>query len=283
MTTLTTLTTHNIVNNIKYKGDEMTTHLLGTRGSTLLTDDQCKNYGWHTQCAAVPLDDRLIIFDAGTGIFNARKLLSDYKNVDIFLTHYHLDHLSSLLMFSGFHVSDMTIRIFAPDYLDKTAETIINETFSPPLWPITIKQVNANVTIHSINHGDIVSLGKSSIESHKLTHPNDAYGYKLTQGDKKLIYLFDHEANLNEINIDDFIAGCDLLICDAPYTESEYKNFKGYGHSSIEAIIKLVSKTNVKRTIVSHHSPFKTDEEIDEYIKKYPEVVFGKEGDIYTV
>ena len=60
----------------------MKIHFLGTTGYH-------PNNRRHTACTMVP--ELGILFDAGTGIFRARKLV-ETETLDIFLSHAHLDH-----------------------------------------------------------------------------------------------------------------------------------------------------------------------------------------------
>lgn len=261
----------------------MDMHILGTRGSTLISGNDYRDYGWHTQCVAFPLEDRLVIFDAGTGIIKAKTLVGDYKRADIFITHYHLDHVSSLLMFQPFHAKGFEINIYAPDLAGRKAKDIIESMFQPPYWPLTMDTLNSKVTINSMQHLETVDIGQCKVQAHMLCHPGGSIGFKITEGDKSIAYVFDHEENLGEIDITDFISDIDILICDAPYTKSEYEIVKGFGHSTQETIMALAKRCNIKKTVVAHHSPFKTDKDLDVLRETHTAINFAREGDVYTV
>jgi len=47
------------------------------------------------------------------------------------------------------------------------------------------------------------------------------------------------------------------------FLESELRDKKGWGHSSIEQGIKFANEIDVKNFIISHHSPSRSDDEID--------------------
>ena len=70
------------------------------------------------------------------------------------------------------------------------------------------------------------------------------------------------------------------------YTDKELKTKKGWGHSSIEQGIKFGEKIGVKNLIISHHSPSRTDKELDEIKLNYSgtNLIIAKENekmDIY--
>ena len=57
-----------------------------------------------------------------------------------------------------------------------------------------------------------------------------------------------------------FLSDCDVLIHEAQYTDKEYIDRVGWGHSSISNASFLVKKTGTKKWIVTHHDPRHTDE-----------------------
>ena len=67
----------------------------------------------------------------------------------------------------------------------------------------------------------------------------------------------------------DFCESSDSIIWDGMYTEQELKSKIGWGHSSIEQGLKFAEKVNLNKLIISHHSPNRTDEQIDELKIKY--------------
>lgn len=257
--------------------------LLGVRGSVISLNDEFREFGCNTQCVCVTLKDKLIVFDAGSGIINVESIIEKYKNIDIYLTHYHLDHISSLLMFTPLFIEGYNIKIYTPKFNDVTGEEILRRLFVPPYWPVTFDDVKANLEIININPGDIVKDDKCTIETMSLCHPGGSVAYKVLTDDTSFVYLFDHEDDLFVCDIIEFIKNADLLICDAPYTKDEYKFLKGYGHSTIERIEELKIAANVKKAVISHHSPSRTDKELREFEEKYTSLLFGREGDVFTI
>src|SRR6184192_2861819 len=80
--------------------------------------------------------------------------------------------------------------------------------------------------------------------------------------------------------------GADMLIHDAQYLDSDFK--PTWGHSTIASAIDVATKAKVKRLVLYHHDPDRSDEALDQIAKeaqkqtdeiaKGIEVVVAREG-----
>ena len=68
-------------------------------------------------------------------------------------------------------------------------------------------------------------------------------------------------------SLKDFCEGSNSIIWDGMYTENELKTKKGWGHSSIEQGLKFAEKLDLNNLIISHHSPDRTDQQINDLIE----------------
>jgi GAF domain-containing protein len=64
-----------------------------------------------------------------------------------------------------------------------------------------------------------------------------------------------------------FLAGADLLIHDAQYRASEYPDHLGWGHSTVEYVIDVARRAEVKRVALYHHDPNRTDDQVEELLE----------------
>ena len=70
----------------------------------------------------------------------------------------------------------------------------------------------------------------------------------------------------------EFFSGADILVYDSQYTKDEMENDKlGWGHSSYEFAIEKAFEAGVKKLLLTHHDPERTDEELDILISFYRE------------
>ena len=105
-----------------------------------------------------------------------------------------------------------------------------------------------------------------------MTHRGPTLGYRITEGDETLCYIPDHEpalgANLDELETE-WISGyelaqnADLLIHDCQYTDLEYPDHVGWGHSAMSASLCFARRVNARRTLLFHHDPLHSDDQLD--------------------
>ena len=130
-------------------------------------------------------------------------------------------------------------------------------------------------------------LGAAVIQAQPVNHPGPTLGYRITEGDRVLTYISDHEPSLG---IDlatadpDMVSGyglaygSDVLFHDAQYTEDEYPVRVGWGHSSIAHTVQFGLITKVSRLYLFHHDPLHTDAQLEAMLVRAKEL-WGAERD----
>ena len=73
------------------------------------------------------------------------------------------------------------------------------------------------------------------------------------------------------------MAGVDVLLHDAQYTEDEYLQRVGWGHSSIEQVVTLARRSGVKQLVLFHHDPKHTDADL-ELMEAHARRLWGESG-----
>src|SRR6185369_17828988 len=88
----------------------------------------------------------------------------------------------------------------------------------------------------------------------------------------------------------DLAVNADLLIHDAQYTDEEYENCVGWGHSSYRHAFAFAALAGVKRLVPFHHDPSHDDATLDRLLADavaafrptFP-VSPGQEGAVFEV
>ena len=90
----------------------------------------------------------------------------------------------------------------------------------------------------------------------------------------------------------DFARDADCLIFDAMYTPDEYVGKggppkTGWGHSTWEEAVKTVQLAGVKKLILFHHEPKRSDSGVEEILAitraQHPDTIAAAEGEIIPV
>jgi phosphoribosyl 1,2-cyclic phosphodiesterase len=250
--------------------------LWGTRGSLPTPGPETNRYGGNTSCVEVRGDDgTVLVLDAGSGI---RRLgahwLHDTRRVHILLTHLHMDHIQGLGFFAPLQDPDMEVHIYGPPSNGHDLETRLGRYLSPPLFPVHLRELPCQLTLHSLTEGSF-EIGDFLIESDLVIHPGPTLGYRISDAAGTLTYLPDHEPALGS---DQFptspkwtsghrlAAGSDLLIHDAQYTTAEYEAHIGWGHSSVPQVLAFAGQARVKHLLLFHHDPMHTDTDVDHMV-----------------
>jgi phosphoribosyl 1,2-cyclic phosphodiesterase len=94
-----------------------------------------------------------------------------------------------------------------------------------------------------------------------LNHPNGATGYRLEFGGKSVCYVTDteHVPGQPDQRVLGLIEGADLVIYDCTYTDDEFPEKIGWGHSTWQEAVRLCRSASVKQLALFHHDPSHED------------------------
>lgn len=269
--------------------------MYGTRGILPSPGNETRKYGGNTTCIAIRAEEvnELIIVDAGSGIIKLGQDLtnqgSNYK-IKILITHIHMDHLQGLPYFLPFYDPRNQIQIYYPHYPHVSLEKIIKILTNQHVNPVHMGNIKAKVTYNYI-HEDPIYIKNLKITTCRMNHPIVTYGFKFQIRNKILTIATDHEQYENiqkmsdeakpDYNLSDqdycaFIENSDILIADAQYLPDEVKLYRGWGHSSVNYIVNQAISANVRKLVITHHDPNRSDLQIDTILEHYRNLLTKK-------
>lgn len=245
----------------------------GVRGSLPVSSPETNRYGGNTSCTVITEGDHKLVMDGGSGMqrlsFNKESI---HRRIDILLTHFHLDHIQGLGFFKPFFDPEMEVHIWGPGSSSSSLHSRLSRYLSPPLFPVLIRDLPCKLVMHEIESSTF-HIGPFEIQSRFIIHPGATVGFRINCENKVFTYMPDHEPALGihgMIKDPRWISGIDLaqesdiLYHDGQYTKQEYVRSKGWGHSSQEDALKFASTVGVKRLLLAHHDPSRTDSQLDE-------------------
>jgi phosphoribosyl 1,2-cyclic phosphodiesterase len=249
--------------------------LWGARGSVPAPGPETTRYGGNTSCVQVTLSDGTILaLDAGTGIRSlGLTLTQDAPRINILLTHLHLDHIQGLVFFAPAFKPASEIVIWGPEAPDASLEDRIARYISAPLTPVEVRELPCDVSFREAPHSEW-EIGPARVRAASVTHRGPTLGYRVSEGDTSLCYIPDHEPGLGvDLESDDpeWISGFELardatlLLHDCQYTDGEYADHMGWGHSRLSDALAFARRTDAERTMLFHHDPLHSDDFLDSF------------------
>jgi phosphoribosyl 1,2-cyclic phosphodiesterase len=245
----------------------------GCRGSVPTPGPGTVAFGGNTSCVEVGLKDgAVLILDAGTGIIDLGLDLAErgVRRLHLLLTHLHLDHLEGLRFFAPLWDERVTLDIWGPPSPMVGLDERIARAFSPPLFPIELRDVPASVTFRDVPRQPWTLEGVS-LAADLVVHPGPTVGFRLETGGSSFAYLPDHEPALVGLvdRSSDWISGAalaedvDLLFHDAQYFEDQYETRVGWGHSSVSDAVAFRRAVGARRLLLFHHEPQHSDASLE--------------------
>jgi phosphoribosyl 1,2-cyclic phosphodiesterase len=240
--------------------------LWGCRGSVPTPGPDTVTYGGNTSCVEVALDgETALVLDAGTGIrrLGFELIERGIRRIHLCLTHLHLDHLEGLRFFGPLWDEGVELDIWGPPSHLLSLRERIARSFSPPLFPLDLRDVPAKVSFHDVPRTPW-TIGDISVAADLVLHPGPTVGYRIEANGASFAYLPDHEPALaGEIAAKpiDWISGAGVasgvnaLIHDAQYFEEEYEQHVGWGHSSVADAVAFAHAVGARRLLLFHHEP----------------------------
>lgn len=257
------------------------------------------------------------LWDCGEGT-QRQMLSSDVnfmKINDIFITHWHADHfagLFGLLETMGLEGRTEPLRIFAPE-AKKFVKMIKNLGYSSTGFKVIPKNVKYQgkpktvleeeefeIKSFPVVHGvpavgfafvekDRLKIDKKRAEKKGLPKQGKIYKKIKNEGsavykDKKIkledisktekgklvVYSGDTRPSKNLVNIAN---GADLLIHDCTYFEDYERK-----HTTFKEILKVVSETDPKKTVLTHISRrYQNMSELKKHLKQYKKIQIAKD------
>ncbi len=270
----------------------------GVRGSIPVPGKSTIKYGGNTPCISVANDSQeLIIFDAGTGIFNlGNKIVEEnnYKTLHIFLTHFHWDHIQGFPFFAPFFSPGFNIKIYYNTTDGLTAAKAIDEQMQSGFFPVKRDEVfKANIDFIDISSDASIKIDDFIISKIHTHHSEGTFSYRIEEKGKALVYMTDNEiyckkeeehpsldsiCSLND-DLIGFTKDADILIHDTQYFEEHFSEKVGWGHSNNAAVTFFAHKANVKKLFLFHYDPGFDDEKVEQL---YSETIKIAKGELNT-
>jgi phosphoribosyl 1,2-cyclic phosphodiesterase len=252
----------------------------GTRGSIPTPGRTTLRYGGNTPCVEVRCGETVMLLDCGTGAREAGLALAgEFKGktlrAHVFVSHTHWDHIQGFPFFAPAYVPGNHLRLYSVRGADKSLSRIFTGQMDSSYFPVDLGNMMAHLDFVELEGP--IELGSAKITHFYLNHPGLAVGFRIESEGKTVVYITDHEpycrlSGDNDHNrkldskVDEFARGADLYIREAQYTEEEYAEKRGWGHSTWKDAVDSAHAAQAKRLVLFHHDPLHDDDFLDRVV-----------------
>ena len=238
----------------------------GARGSCPTPVQSNLGYGGNTPCLEIrAADNQVIIFDAGTGIRNlGEALFKEFEGqplkLNVFLTHYHWDHIQGLPFFRYLYHPGTEITFHAAGRLGSIHERLHGQ-MHVPYFPVDFDSIASRVRFVELDEESAHQVGDLRVTPFPMYHPQGAAGYRVEAPQGVIVYASDLEPGDGKLDrvVRELSEGADTLVYDSQFTPEEYVLHQGWGHSHFAEAVAVARDARVKQLVLFHHDPFHDD------------------------
>lgn len=251
---------------------------LGVRGSTPATGSSFVRYGGDTSCVGVHVGDAAVpelVLDGGTGLRNLVPACAGRAfQGTLLLTHLHWDHVQGLPFFPPADRADARVDAFLPAQDGRDGADLLAQLMSPPAFPITPGELGGEWNLRAVDPGPVPidpQLG-CSVRAVEVSHKGGrTYGFVVAFGGRRLAYLPDHAPQHGVLDqaIED-LRGVDVLVHGGQMLDDERAIADAYGHATVGDALRLAEQIGAGSLVLTHHSPGRTDDQLDELASRLP-------------
>ena len=262
----------------QHKGEDVTTTLVkfwGARGSIPVPGHTTHKYGGNTSCVELRFGDTLFICDGGTGL---RELGLDLVSrggepieAHMLFSHTHWDHVQGFPFFVPAYAAQNRLYVYEPAERNGQMHRLLLGQMRSEYFPVSFADLGSEIVPRNIERGSTVVAG-IDVQYWEQQHPGGSYAYAFDFDGVRVVYATDSELDRDLLDSStrrrlpqemvQRIAGVDLLIADAQYTEEEYASRRGWGHARAWTVVDWAIQAGVKTLALFHHDPLQSDEQM---------------------
>ncbi|MDD1665640.1 MAG: ribonuclease Z, partial [Methanomicrobiales archaeon] len=226
----------------------------------------------NTICTLLEAGPWKIILDAGNGLRRIRSPLGDCDHpVHLFLSHFHLDHVTGLHILNRFCFRG-GLSIWGQPGTEKTLSTLL----APP-FTVSYRDLPYPVKIHDLTEG--THHLPFTVTCRYLPHASPCFGYRFELEGKIIAYCTDTGPSQAVI---DLARDADLLIAECALRPGQETG--GWPHLNPEKAIAMAKAATARRLALTHFDAwaYRTLEERvrmgEEFRKSFPGLTIATDG-----
>lgn len=228
-----------------------------------------RRYGGNTSCIELRCGEHLLILDAGTGLRpmgDALAAAGTVVDADLLLTHTHFDHIGGLGFFEPLTREGTQLRLHGGHLPLPELRAALVSALSPPLMPDLWKLMRGRLTVGTLPIGQAADLHPGlQVRAERLRHPGGAVGFRVEWQGRSVAYVTDteHQPGTRDPAVLRLARDADIFIYDCNYTDEEFSQRVGWGHSTWQEGVRLADAAGARTLVLFHHDPWRSDAQVD--------------------
>lgn len=245
-------------------------HFWGVRGSVPVSGGEYARFGGNTACVQVTCGKHTLILDGGSGLRQAGEAIraAGLREIDVFLTHSHYDHIIGLPFFHPLYDPRIKLILWSGHmHGHMTTKQMMSDFMQPPWFPVEVESCTSTLECRDFKPGDTLRPHDGVVvRTGSLNHPGGCVGYRVEWEGRSVALISDTEHIPGKLDpsVLELIENADLVIYDTTYVDAEMARYRGFGHSTWQQGVKLCEAAGARRLALFHHEPARTDAQMDE-------------------
>lgn len=199
-----------------------------------------------TPCILIDAKDHYLVLDGGNGIYKLDRYIKEDKPISMFISHFHLDHVSGLHTLAKFNFKQ-GIDVYVGTGRAKDFETLVNPPFTIGYLPKpeNIGQLKTEIRLHELSEeAEFIPFKASAVKQY---HAYVDHGYRIEIDGKTISYTGD--CGFTE-QTKKLAKNADLLITGCTYKKAPENNT--WGHLDPVLSATIAKESQVKQLILNH-------------------------------
>ncbi len=212
--------------------------------------------GWYTNptgntpCILIDSTEGYIILDAGNGLYKIDQYIREAKPISLFISHFHLDHVSGLHTLSKFDFTQ-GIDVYVGPGRRGDFEALVKPPYTKGFIPSpkNIGNLKTQIRLHELTEGEQkLPYPVTVIEQF---HGYRDHGFRLFLEGKVIAYSGDCGESQASYKLAE---KADVLIHECSFAK-DHPGSKEWGHVNPEQAAKIAKASGAKQLILTHFDP----------------------------
>lgn len=263
----------------------------GVRGSIPVPGLTTRRYGGNTACVEVRSERTRFVLDAGSGLRElglAMAAEGGPSTIHLLISHAHWDHIQGFPFFVPAYQPATRIHVYDHGGAGSARDMhrLLSGQMHSDYFPVQFSELGAEILRETLS--DTTQL-VDGIELSLLPvfHPGGCLSFRLRDPSSGASVVYATDCELDQVILDrsdapptaggplrrlpaevvEFARGADLLIIDGQYSDEEYPQRVGWGHSRATTAVDLAVQAEVRQAAIFHHDPMQSDHDVEQKLE----------------